>query len=120
IACVNIANLQLARAAARRREIAVRSALGAGGRRIAAQVFAESVVLGLLGGVAGLFLGVLGLKGLLAVRPVVLDRLLPLSDVGIDGNVLAFTLGVSLLAGLLFGLVPALQAARGDLTDPLK
>ncbi|HEY8020207.1 MAG TPA: ADOP family duplicated permease, partial [Thermoanaerobaculia bacterium] len=120
IACVNIANLQLARAAARRREIAIRSALGAGGRRIAGQLLAESVVLGLLGGVAGLVLGFAGLKGLLAVRPTALDRLLPLSDVGIDGHVLAFTLGVSLLAGILFGLAPALQAARGDLADPLK
>jgi len=119
IACVNIANLELARAAARRREIAIRSALGAGGRRIAAQLLAESVVLGLLGGVAGLLLGMAGLQGLLAVRPAALDRLLPLSDLRIDGNVLAFTLGVSVLAGLLFGLAPALQAARGDLADPL-
>jgi putative ABC transport system permease protein len=120
IACVNIANLELARAAARRREIAIRSALGAGGRRIAAQLLAESVVLGLLGGAAGLVLGMAGLQGLVAVRPAALDRLLPLSSVGIDGHVLAFTFGVALASGLLFGLVPALQAARGDLTDPLK
>ncbi len=120
IACVNIANLELARAAARRREIAIRSALGASGRRIAAQLLAESVVLGLLGGIAGLLLGMAGLQGLLAVRPAALDRLLPLSNLRIDGNVLAFTLGVSVLAGLLFGLVPALQAARGALADPLK
>ncbi len=120
IACVNIANLQLARAAARRREIAVRSALGAGGGRIAAQLLAESVVLGLLGGGAGLLLGLAGLRGLLAVRPAALDNLLPLSDVAIDGHVLLFTLAVSVLCGLLFGLAPAFQAARGDLADPLK
>ncbi|HEV7505353.1 MAG TPA: ABC transporter permease [Thermoanaerobaculia bacterium] len=123
IACVNVANLQLARAAARRREVAVRTALGAGAGRIFGQLLTESLVLSVAGGLSGLLLGYWILKPLLALSPV--DALglsggggLP--PVGIDGNVLAFTFGLSLLSGLLFGLVPAIQMARADLREPLQ
>ncbi|HEX3551701.1 MAG TPA: ABC transporter permease [Thermoanaerobaculia bacterium] len=123
IACVNVANLQLARAAARRREVAVRTALGAGAGRIFGQLLTESLVLAVAGGLAGLLLGYWILKPLLALSPV--DKLgiqgsggLP--PVGIDGRVLAFTFGLSLLSGLLFGLVPAVQTARVNLREPLQ
>ncbi|MBV8201871.1 MAG: ABC transporter permease, partial [Acidobacteria bacterium] len=117
IACVNLANLQLARAAARQREVAIRAALGAGWWRIARQLLTESVLLALVGGAAGLLLGAAAIRPLLAMSPVEIDRL---AQVGIDGRVLAFTLAVSLASGLLFGLVPALQPARANLHEPLK
>jgi putative ABC transport system permease protein len=117
IACVNIANLQLARAATRRREIAIRSVLGAGAGRIVGQLLTESVLLALLGGAAGLLLGAAAIRPLLALSPIQIDRLAP---VEIDGRVLAFTLLASLAAGLLSGLAPALQAARSSLSEPLK
>jgi putative ABC transport system permease protein len=123
IACVNVGNLQLARAASRRREVAIRAALGARMSRIFAQLITESVLLALAGGVLGLFLGWATLKPLLALSPLGQagqgpQRTLP--PIGIDGTVLAFTFGVSLLAGILFGLVPALQATRVNLHEPLK
>jgi putative ABC transport system permease protein len=123
IACVNVGNLQLARAAARRREVAIRAALGARTSRIFAQLITESVLLALAGGVLGLFLAWGTLKPLLALSPLgqaglTAQALLP--HIGIDGPVLAFTFGVSLLAGILFGLVPALQATRVNLYEPLK
>jgi predicted permease len=117
IACVNIANLQLARGAARQREIAIRAALGASSRRIVGQLLTESLLLALLGGLAGLALGAACVRPLVAISPIQIDRL---AEVGIDGRVLAFTLVVSLAAGLLSGLAPALQAARSNLNAPLK
>jgi putative ABC transport system permease protein len=117
IACVNLANLQLARAAARQREIAIRTALGAGWWRIVRQLLTESVLLALVGGTAGLLLGAAAIRPLLAMSPVQIDRL---AQVGIDGRVLAFTLVVSLASGLLFGLAPAMQPARANLHEPLK
>jgi putative ABC transport system permease protein len=122
IACVNVANLQLARSAARRREIAVRTALGAGTARIVGQILIESVVLALTGGVAGLILGFWILKPLVAMSPV--ESLGPagtaaLPPIGIDPTVLAFNFALALVAGLLFGLVPAIQAVRTNLREPL-
>jgi predicted permease len=123
IACVNVANLQLVRAATRRREIALRTALGARAGRIVGQLLTESVLLALAGGALGLLVGFLILKPLIALSPV--DALgltgqAQIPHLGIDGRVLAFTFGLSLLAGLLFGLLPALQAARPDLREPLQ
>ncbi|HEY9419894.1 MAG TPA: ABC transporter permease [Thermoanaerobaculia bacterium] len=123
IACVNVANLQLARSAARRREIALRTALGAGRSRIFAQLLTESVVLALAGGAAGLILGFWILKPLVAMSPV--DALGPagtaaLPPIGIDATVLAFTFGLALVAGLLFGLMPAIQAVRVNLREPMQ
>jgi predicted permease len=124
IACVNVGNLQLARAAARRREVAIRAALGARTSRIFAQLITESVLLALAGGILGLLLGWATLKPLLALSPLgqaggpAVQGLLP--HIGIDGKVLAFTFGLSLLAGVLFGLAPALQATRINLHEPLK
>jgi predicted permease len=121
IACVNVANLQLARVAARRREVAVRTALGAGAGRIFGQLLTESLVLSVAGGISGLLLGYWILKPLVALSPMDamgFSRGLP--PIGIDGTVLAFTFGLSLLSGLLFGLVPAMQLARVDLREPLQ
>ncbi|HEV7518198.1 MAG TPA: ABC transporter permease, partial [Thermoanaerobaculia bacterium] len=111
IACVNLANLQLARAAARRREIAIRSVLGAGAGRIVRQLLTESLLVAFAGGAAGLLAGAAVLPLLLAFSPAQIDLLTPIR---IDGSVLAVTAGLSLLSGLLFGLAPALGAARSD------
>jgi putative ABC transport system permease protein len=123
IACVNVANLQLARATARRREVAIRAALGARSSRIFAQLITESVLLAVAGGLLGLLLGWWTIKPLLALIPggqvgQVIRASLP--AIRIDGMVLLYTFGVSLLSGVLFGLSPALQAMRVDLHEPLK
>jgi predicted permease len=117
IACVNLASLLLGRAAARRKEIAMRLALGAGPLRLGRQLLTESVLLSLLGGVAGWLFAPLCLRLLITYLPVENRGAL---DVAPDARVLAFTLAVSVLTGLLFGLAPAFQAARLNLTTAMK
>ena len=121
IACANVANLLLVRATIRKREFAIRSALGAGRVRIARQLLTESVLLSLAGGILGTALGVAGMRALLAISPAGLPRIgQDGSAVSIDWRVLGFTLGVSLLTGVLFGLFPAFSASRSDLNATLK
>jgi putative ABC transport system permease protein len=117
IACVNVANLMLVRAAGRERELAVRLALGAGRGRIVRQLLTESLLIAALGGAAGLLLGAWGISGLTALVP---RDLVQLDQVRLNQTVLLFTLLVSVLTGLLFGLLPALHAARTDLNAALK
>src|SRR5215510_14697270 len=117
IACVNVANLMLVRAAGREREVAVRLAMGAGRAGIVRQMLTESALIAALGGAAGLLIGAWGIAGLAALVPQDLARL---DHVELNGTVLAFTLGVSALTGLLFGLLPALHASRTDLRAALK
>ncbi len=117
IACANVANLLLARMGARGREIAVRSALGAGRRRLIRQVMAESIVLFAAGGALGLLLAGFGVRALLAVNPDAVPRS---ETIGIDGRVLLYTLAVSLGTGALAGLVPALAAVGSRLQPALK
>ena len=108
IACVNIASLLLARASGRQRELAVRAALGAGRGRIARQLLTESMTLALLGGIVGIALGYVALRALVATGASELPRA---HEIRIDGVVLAFTLAMSLLSGLLFGLAPTIRAS---------
>lgn len=121
IACANVANLLLARATLRKREIAIRSALGAGRRRIVYQLLTESVLLSLVGGVLGLVLGYAGVRALLAGSLVDIPRIGEHGGaVTLDWRVLTFTLLVALFTGVLFGLVPAFSASRTDLSLTLK
>ena len=117
IACGNVASLLLARATARSGEMAVRTALGAGRGRLVRQLLTESLLLGVASGVAGLFIGHYLLVGVRAVGDGMLPRM---AEVEIDGTVLAFTFGISLLTSLVFGAAPALHAARADLAGMMK
>jgi predicted permease len=117
IACVNVANLLLARAAGREKEVAIRTALGAGWKQIARQLLTESILLGLLGGAAGLLVSRFSLYIVRTMNPGNIPRL---DDVRISGAVLAFTLAVSLATGILFGMAPVWRAVRVDLNNSLK
>jgi putative ABC transport system permease protein len=121
IACANVANLLLVRATARKREFAIRSALGAGRARIIRQLLTESVLLSLVGGILGIVLGFAGMRALLAISPAGLPRIGENgSAIGIDWRVLGFALFVSLATGVVFGLFPAFSASRTDLNAALK
>ena len=117
IACANVANLLLARAAGREKEVAIRTALGAGWQRIARQLLTESVLLGLLGGAAGLVVARLSLWVVRTMKPGNIPRL---DEIGIDGTVMAFTFGIALATGILFGLAPVWRAVKLDPNSSLK
>jgi predicted permease len=117
IACVNVANLMLARSTGRSREFAIRIALGAGRRRVIRQLLTESTLLALAGGGLGLLVATWGLQAALKVLPEALPRV---QEVHLDGRVLLFTLAASLLTGILFGLAPALKTSTADMQVALK
>jgi putative ABC transport system permease protein len=117
IACANVANLLLARASARQKEIAVRTALGASRFQIIRQLLTESVLLSVIGGAIGLGLSVWLTRLLISVSPANSPRF---DEIQMDGRVFLFTLGVTVITGLVFGLAPALQTSRPDLNDTLK
>jgi len=117
IACVNVANLQLARSTARSREFAIRSAVGASQSRAIRQLLTENILLGVVGGAFGLCLAAIGTQAALRALPETLPRG---QDVGIDARVLIFTLAISIFAGLIFGLAPALKTSRPHLQETLK
>jgi putative ABC transport system permease protein len=117
IACANVANLLLARGAARQKEIAIRAAMGASRTRVLRQMLTESILLSAIGGIAGLVLSIWLTDLLMSMLPEGAPRL---EQIGIDYRVLTFALGVSALTGILFGIVPALQASKLDVTSALK
>jgi predicted permease len=117
IACANVANLLLSRAAVRQKEIAIRSAVGATRLRLIRQMLTESVLLSFLGGLVGVGIAFVTIKALRVFGP---DNIPRLDEVGIDGRVLAFTFLIAVLTGVVFGLVPALRASRVDLNEVLK
>ena len=117
VACVNVANLMLARASARQKEVALRSALGASRWRVIQQLLVESLILAVTGGVLGLLLSLWALRVLLQSIPIKLPFWM---NFGLDFRVLGFTAAVTILTGLIFGVVPALQSSRVDLNDALK
>lgn len=121
IACANVASLLLTRSLARQKEVAIRAALGAGRGRIVRQLLTESVLLSVAGGVAGLLIARWSIDGLVAVLPQTQLNALPfLNNLHVDGGILAFACGLSLVTGVVFGLAPALQTARLDLQEALK
>jgi len=117
IACANVANLLLARAGVRQREVAIRAALGAGWQRMVRQLLTESILLGCLGGAAGLAIAAAGLFAVRAINPGNIPRL---AEISMDSRVLAFTAAVSILTGIIFGLAPAIRVVRVDLNSSLK
>ena len=129
IACVNVANLLLARGTVRQREIAIRLAVGANRARLVRQLLTESIVLSVMGGAASVALAWWGVRVLGAINPVAGNpfgrrvsglTVLGLSSIRLDSNALLFTFGVALLTGILFGLAPALQSSRADVSGALK
>jgi len=121
IACANVASLLLTRSLARQKEVAIRAALGASQWRVIRQLLTESVVLSVLGGIAGLFLAYLGTGALVRMLPQNQLAALPfLADLHVDARMLAFSFGLSVVTGMVFGLAPAIQASRPALTEILK
>ena len=117
VACANVANLLMARASSRSDELAVRAAMGAGRGRLMRQLLTESVVLALVGAAAGLFVAYWGTRALIAAQPADIPRI---DEIGLDGVVLAFTLGVSIVSGIAFGVLPAMHATGARLMDALR